>query len=749
MTRRQSSGRVLRGSHILATVCCGLFLSVACGSSDSGTGGSAGLGGSQATGGSANGGSANTNGGGRNGGRSGSAGTGGTGVTEAGAGDEGGASEAGASEAGAAGSNAGSAGSGGTGPGNVPTYLKSPAISSFFLGLNYGSAYDSILAQPIQSLQSAIKPGSTTTPVAGQVVENYFFQQVATTSDLYSALDVSASMSVSAGAFGASAKVDYAKKKQLDSSKIYLFVDATSSGVTQQLVNPELTDSAKAMSPEDFYRNYGDRYVNEIVTGVELYGTIEIQTTSEQDKESLSSSLKVSYGPSSVTVNYASELDTLTQNHTVTVDVHAIGFAPSGITTANEFVNAITNFSAAAAGANNPTSQSLYLVYGNYYGLAGYPGVPAGTDAKVAADAQAVSDYLLYNSLVNNDFSAYFADTNYSSLPFLTGMKTYRDALNTFLQTSFSDSQSLPAPPTIAANSKIETYTTTAKQVTGTPNFVVHTLDNGFVPKRRSDYDIPLRYAHSGSINGVTFSPTVGIATSTDISLKNPVNYQLYLVDKTVAPNPQNRVLSYKWDAGTYFLDQATTGGLPDNTLIPSRLNALTVNDFHHPELGHYQFVLVNKASGEVLSSDGSSYQLFQAPLGANNGNYLQTFEFQVAGCGGGTTYAAGNAIYGYEPVKKLWFDIAYGGNADGTAVGTYGWAGCVDNQTFLLNAKDGGNMQAIAGYGGDVNVYLAVDPSNSTVAPGPNAKVITEGQSGNDNQLWRFIPAENIDHTP
>lgn len=731
-------------------------LSQACGGDDSsggaGTAGSAGSVGSAGSAGSA--------------GRASSAGN--AGITQAGSSGEAGAGGEGGTSPGATSGEGGEAGQGVITEGAVPTYLKQVAQSSFFVGLDYGSPYDSIVQQPITSLNSAIEPGFKTAPVAGQVTGSTFIQLVETKQDLYSASDVSVSFNVKSGLFGASAKVDYAQSKDLDSSKVYLFVDATAGGLANKISNPTLTKEAQAMSPLDFYQNFGDRYVSEIVTGVELYGTIEIQTTSETDKQSVVASLSASYGPSSVSASYSNTVQSIQSTHSVTADYHTIGFTPAANADLEDpvkFFTTAANFANVIGDAADTNAQSLTLIYASYYGLAGYPGVPAGTADKVAVEASALDDFLLYSALVQHDFKDYFADPAYSSLPFFTGMQKYQADLSTFLLRSFTNSQSVTTAPVIDPAARIEAFTTTttaSSSVNGAPYYKLHTIGNGVVPKRISDYEIPLRYSHNGMLNGVAFAPIDAIPPSTDITQKAPIVYPLYLVDKTITPAPQRRVLAYRWGTGSYFVDKiAGADGLPDAVATTAALNRLTINDATTGTT-FTQFLVVNRASGEVLTEHEYANQLTQQPYQA--GNAAQLWQFRVGkdgdGCAAHTTYTPGTFVY-FESVASgsvtaygsRWMDIAYGNPAPGTPVNEYndGSNGCAAGDTFYLYpvSSSASDTQLIGGWGPVSAAYISVDPSSSTAAPGAGAKIIVQAKSGNDNQLWRLIPTELIDTTP
>lgn len=646
---------------------------------------------------------------------------------------------------------------GGPTPLPEPGYLKTVAQSSFVTATDFGSPYDSILAAPMQSLQSAIAPGYKTKPAAGQVSSTYTFQEVDSSQDLYSALNVSASLSVTSGLFSGSAKMSFAQSQHIDSTKLTILVDGTSVGLATQIADPQLTASAAALSPADFYAAYGDRYAAEIITGVELFGTLEIETRSEQDKRDLAASLSLSYGPSNLSGSYSSTFQSAVSGRNVSMHVQAIGFPTPTFNDTASFLNAVASFGTSYnvdAGANT-NSQALQIIYSSYYGIPGYPGVPAGTDTKVSQHAQAVSQYMLYNSLVSQDFAAYYADQNYATSPFLTGMKSYRDALDSYLTSSLQNSQALPALPSPAAAGKIETFTTTATTHTpngpnSSPQFILHTLDNGFVPKRLSDYEIPLRYVHDDdSLKGANFAAISPMIGSQSQSASSPLVYQLYPVDKTVYPQPQNRVVSYQWDTGTYmFPGVFDSNGQPDPAKITSAIVTLNMADMWWTGAGSTptHFVLANKATGLVMTDNGGGGKTLTvdhlAAPGSSTSSQIWTFQLQGCNRGGTTWQGSTQAVYIASTMNTGWVDVNNQNTNPGTPLDTWGWL-CSDNQTFFFNPKDGGSTVAISGYGGFGGEYI----SASGVSPA--AQVVNQPLTPADSQLWVFIPFENIDQNP
>jgi hypothetical protein len=691
-----------------------------------------------------------------------------------------------------------------------PAYLRNDTIAGFAYTANFGSPYDSILAAPLNTTQSAIAPGFKTEPAAGQVVASERFQLIANSSDLYSALNISASLSVSTGLASVNAKTSFAKSTQIDSTDLWVLADFSQEGATQKILDPTLTAQAAALSPEDFYGLYGDRYAAEIVTGAEMFCTVQIHTYSQQDKSELTASLGFSYGASSGSASFSTSSMSATMNRSVNVTCDYLGFTPMTVVTdLPTLLDAATAFQSGGAGTlGNVTTSTLYLLYTSYYGIPGYPGVPAGTADKVAKQGQLASDYLLYDSLVNKDFAAYYADPSYSSLPFFAHMKSYHDGLAAFLAASITSSQNPGAPvPTPSADGVITDWVTatTLSSPPGTPQFTVYGMANGVVPKKISDYAIPLRYAYpdasgSGTLNGVSFTPVTPVPSVASVTSTEPVDYPLYLTRKSGSGG--GLWLEYQWDTGTYYFPNGVDAtGAPDASLIGSAITAFGLSG----NLAS-QYVVVNKANGLVMTENGAM-PMTATHFASGNGSQLWEFYLDAGGVikncntyvapGGppGTGCAESNngvvSVANNPPCGSQLYVVSAAaiaakragywevtGSAAGSPINSNGGGGCQDcnwncgavscdytscgggpvpTDDFFLQAYDNGSTRAIynfAGSGGGVVSYVVTDQNQTmqnlpATSSGPVENVVVGPNNGDANALWVFIPSTNIDTTP
>ncbi len=575
-------------------------------------------------------------------------------------------------------------------------------------------------------------------------------------------------------------------------------------------MSPTLSATAAAMSPEAFYATYGDRYAAQIVKGAEVFCAIRIPTTSPQDKSTLAATLGFSYGSSNASSAFATAVTSaMSGRAAASVSCGYLGFAPSTlITSLSGVLSAASAFqSGMASTLGTVTPAPIDLVYTTYYGLPGYPGVPAGIATLVAQEAPLGPEFLLYDSLVTNDFSAYYQDANDSGLAFFEDMKGYHDALQTFLSASITNSLSPAAPvPTPAADGVITDWmptSTLASTGTAAPQYTVYGIPNGVLPKHVVDYAIPLKYAYptatgGGVLEGVTFPPVTPVQPAASTTSKAPLTYPLYVVKKPGAGAP---TLEYQWDAATYLIANATNAaGAPSAAAVSSAITAFGLTGNLTGE-----YVVVNKATGLVMTDNGTSTGITATHLA--NGDKSQLWEFYVdaggdivncasyvpppaadtpgVGCAvsnNGVTSApnnppCGSLIYGISAadiasMTQGYWSVASPGAA-GTAIDAVGGGGCdrcnwncssvhceysacsggpEPNNDFFLQPYDNGSTQAIYNFAaslGNVVSYAVTSTTQSAATLTNQPLVVATAISGYPHELWVFIPSTNVDTAP
>jgi hypothetical protein len=637
----------------------------------------------------------------------------------------------------------------------MPAYLKKPASSTFMTGVEMGTPFDSIVDAPAIGGASALASGFALEDVPGLLTAKATIRRIETTEDLYSALEVTASLSVQGAVWGASASTSFARERQLHSEYLYVFVDASASGRTQRVANAQLTEEAKKLSPEEFYKRFGDRYASTIVMGQQVFGLIEIRTRSLEDKERLAVSLGISYGASSFDASFKSTMEQKTTSLEKHVWAGALGTTMPIKDDIGAFIDAVdAKFNEFTSTKSDPGTQTLSFRYSSYYGMGGYPGVPVDAEAKVAEHAQAASDFLLYRSLLN-DYTTRGYDV---AKPTLSGIKSYASDLEVYLTSSLNTSPALPPRPVVAENSKLESFAMIDATTSPGKGFVVHGYKNGFVPKKLADYEIPLRYTREGVRGGVAFSPiTVNEPVVAYASLA-PSSLHLWAVQRDT-PTGEKTCLAYRWaDGPSYFLGDVVTNGQLDPVAIQAELGRdeiTNVNDASK-QTGK-RFVLVNEASGLVIMQRPGTNDLSQGSL-ATASTSVQWWNTTTDA----HAYIAdmfARIVNDRKQPNQRWFsnagypwNVAYNSSAPSMAI--HSWSFAFGNaQLFVIEDAGNGFRTIKTQTGGGV---VSVSP---VCTNGPCDKPwLTDGQPivqlpidpatnrPGAHQRWRIVPEERVE---
>jgi hypothetical protein len=626
----------------------------------------------------------------------------------------------------------------------LPAYLRTPASSTFMSGVELGSPFDSITHAPKPmgvSAGKAIAPGFVVADAPGQLQARATIRRIQTANELYSAMEVSASISVGKGVFGASASVDFARSIKINSEYLYLLVEASARGRIQRVSNAALTEEAKKLSPEVFYSLYGDRFASALVMGQQIFGIIEIRTKSIEQKESLAVSLGVSYGASSLSSSVKQTLEQKSSEVETHVIAGALGTTPPVSDDLDVFLQAVdAKFTAFATAQSDPGTQTLAFEYTPYAGMAGYPGLPVGIEAKVAEHQRAVTEAVLYGSLVSDYTLAGYDMTS----PLFAGMKTHAASLSDYLTKSVELSPNLPPLPVVPATSAFTTFAKVVVAEYPAHAFNVHEYANGFVPKRLRDYEIPYRYLRDGAYDGVTFDPlTVNHAIPAYLTDQVPTleTWRTAHADGT-GPHP---CLSYRWDDGTSFfvVDQRDGTGVRDPALVGLAIQAQPADDGAAGE-SNKRFVMINAASGLALSRQGGTF--LQAPLRPTADTSFKQW-WRIG------TFGYGRRVFADD--RSMSMDVWNFSNALGAGIGGANHADQW-NQGFSLQHGVNGWVSLKTNVSGQFYL-VSIDPNcpassgacaNAWLRTGATTVQLPRMASAQPslNQRWHFIPSERVE---
>ena len=165
-------------------------------------------------------------------------------------------------------------------------------------GLDYGVGIDSPSGT---ALNVAATGNPSQIPNAGGQVFDYTMNELTSEEDLQTALSISVEANGGIGLFSASARMDYAKSCQMNSSSVFLLVKIQVTNAFTMITQPGISPAAATLLANGnvtaFQQQYGDMFVRGLQTGGCFFGVIEIKTESEKDQQTLSGSVSAAYGP--------------------------------------------------------------------------------------------------------------------------------------------------------------------------------------------------------------------------------------------------------------------------------------------------------------------------------------------------------------------------------------------------------------------------------------------------------------------
>lgn len=169
---------------------------------------------------------------------------------------------------------------------------------------------------------------STVEDAEGSTVR-FQVRRITTTSELEQALDISASASYGAAAFGAGAEArfGFAQSAKIQSSSLVMLITATIKRAFEQIDEPALTPpaSAVAANPTVFAERYGNMFVRGVTSGGLFVGYMRIDTGSTEISNKVSFELSGSYGLFSAEAKAKFEEIQKTYHSDLTVDMYHEG----------------------------------------------------------------------------------------------------------------------------------------------------------------------------------------------------------------------------------------------------------------------------------------------------------------------------------------------------------------------------------------------------------------------------------------
>ncbi|WP_157592368.1 hypothetical protein [Solirubrobacter soli] len=169
--------------------------------------------------------------------------------------------------------------------------VKVPYLENYDFGVGVDLASGSPMGKVVEGEISGVTD-------AGGAQTVFHIDRLHTTSDLETALGIDVEASGGCGLFGASARMNYAKKTKVQSSSLFMGITAYVVLENLSIDDPAMVAKAKEIAGRDdvFHTRYGNMFVRGVSRGGLFVGVMQIDTTSSEESESLSAQLGGSYG---------------------------------------------------------------------------------------------------------------------------------------------------------------------------------------------------------------------------------------------------------------------------------------------------------------------------------------------------------------------------------------------------------------------------------------------------------------------
>jgi hypothetical protein len=295
----------------------------------------------------------------------------------------------------------------------LPPFIMDAAPASlpvpYFDGLDYGIGVDTPSAT---ALNVAVTGDPSEIPHAGGAIVDYYMNELTSEEDLQTALGVSAEANGGIGLFKASARLDYAKSCNMNSSSVFLIVRVQVTNAFTMIKQPGISQAAATLLANGdvaaFQRQYGDMFVRGLQTGGSFFGVIQIQTSSETDKQSISAKVSAAYGAFGASGSFSDDFKQAVSNRSVLVTCHVEGgVIPQPLpTTIDGLIGAVNPWPGTVA---DPTLNKAvpYTALLDGYGVLPLPNPPN------FIDLQHQQDVLNQCSLLRNQDELTFNDIAY------------------------------------------------------------------------------------------------------------------------------------------------------------------------------------------------------------------------------------------------------------------------------------------------------------------------------------------------
>lgn len=205
-------------------------------------------------------------------------------------------------------------------------------IVPWIIGMEPGTGYDS-LTQKLKGKAGAVAADLSwkTVTVRAQTYTSQI-RRIESNEELSNSLEISASVNGSYGAFSGTATGNFVKSVSVNSYSVYFLIDSFVQNSEQVLSDFFLDETQRTLSAENFYQKFGDYYVSGFISGGSFLALLEMQTSSREVKDEISTSLEANYDAKAFSIGgkFSTDIKNASKHSGVQLQVHLQEVGVSG-----------------------------------------------------------------------------------------------------------------------------------------------------------------------------------------------------------------------------------------------------------------------------------------------------------------------------------------------------------------------------------------------------------------------------------
>lgn len=247
-------------------------------------------------------------------------------------------------------------------------WLTPPALAeqvSWLPGMMLGKGYDTVSG----GLKGECLTFQTqNVPLQAALQDDWNWQEISSSSDILSLINVDASASAQKDLFSASAEMSMLSQTEVSNFDLTVVAQVSREMKWNLATQSALKDNYQQLAgqnPDQFVSQCGNRYVAGVLYGGKFYTVLSVKTTSQNDKSEVAAAVRVSYGPfGSAQGNVDQKTTAALTSHETTITGYSTGASAGPIPmTLDEVKNRWRNYPAEVQATGGAPMQVILAEY--------------------------------------------------------------------------------------------------------------------------------------------------------------------------------------------------------------------------------------------------------------------------------------------------------------------------------------------------------------------------------------------------